>query len=629
MLLALLTAAVLRLWQAGQVPPGLYRDEAFNGLDALTVLQRTYPLFFAANNGREPAYIYLVAAAITLFGRSVLAVRLPAAVVSTLTTWITYHLAASWFGRRVGLLAAWVWAITLWPVHLGRIGFRAVLLAPMLGLLFWLGTTAYRRQDNRFWLAAGLVYGAAFYTYLAVRFTPLLLAAFAIYLLWSRPATWPRWWPGILWFILGTAVTLAPLAFLAAQQPELVVGRSSQVSILNAAVNGGDFWGTLWRHTGRALGMFLWHGDTILRHNPAGRPVFDLFMALPFLLGVTWCLSQWRQPAAAAVLLWTTIMLGPTILAEDTPHFLRATGLLPVLMVLPAIGLNQLWQWSRLKPWVRQAAVITLVAGSLLVTVRDYAAYSRSPDVAYLFEAAARDMAVQINAEPPDTAVFVDERFWSGWPSLRYLTVTPPLRFQPEIGLPAALTPPAAIYAWPYGPLDFIPQAILPPALVTAETGSLSRGDLEPAPYPLYVRYTLTQRPDWPTQANFDNQLWLYQATLTPLNANQLLVDVYWGTVSAVTADLVAFVHVLGPSGLIGQDDAPPAASHWPRAWWQPGLIVRDRHFITLSEPYEADHHQVYVGLYGAETGARLPLRSQTGEVIGDTWQLKPPPPHR
>ena len=38
LLLALSVAAVLRFWQLDQVPPGLYRDEAFNGLDALKVL---------------------------------------------------------------------------------------------------------------------------------------------------------------------------------------------------------------------------------------------------------------------------------------------------------------------------------------------------------------------------------------------------------------------------------------------------------------------------------------------------------------------------------------------------------------------------------------------------------------
>ncbi|MFQ5419862.1 MAG: hypothetical protein ACE5EY_05815, partial [Anaerolineae bacterium] len=61
LLIVLFTAVLFRFWQLGNWPPGLYRDEAFNGLDALGVLHGRHPLFFTANNGREPAYIYLTA----------------------------------------------------------------------------------------------------------------------------------------------------------------------------------------------------------------------------------------------------------------------------------------------------------------------------------------------------------------------------------------------------------------------------------------------------------------------------------------------------------------------------------------------------------------------------------------
>ena len=87
-------AAGLRFWQLGDIPSGLYRDEATNGLDAVDVLngqrQGQTPLYFEANNGREPAYIYLAAASIGIVGQTPLAVRLAAAVIGTLTTWFTF-----------------------------------------------------------------------------------------------------------------------------------------------------------------------------------------------------------------------------------------------------------------------------------------------------------------------------------------------------------------------------------------------------------------------------------------------------------------------------------------------------------------------------------------------------------
>ena len=129
LLLALLIAFALRFYRLGEIPLGLYRDEAFNGLDALKILQGEHAVFFPANNGREPFYIYLTAAAVALFGQTIFAIRLAAAVVGTLTTLPVYLLGKSWFGWRIGVLAAWIWAITLWPVHLSRIGLRVILLA--------------------------------------------------------------------------------------------------------------------------------------------------------------------------------------------------------------------------------------------------------------------------------------------------------------------------------------------------------------------------------------------------------------------------------------------------------------------------------------------------------------------
>jgi 4-amino-4-deoxy-L-arabinose transferase-like glycosyltransferase len=624
LLLAVLTAVFLRFYQLGQYPPGLYRDEAYNGLDALDVLAGQHALFFPNNNGREPAYIYLTAAAIALFGPSALAVRLGAALAGSLATIPVYLLGQAWFGRRVGLLAAWLWAVTLWSVHLGRIGLRVSLLAPLLALTFWLGTLAYRRQHNGLWLAAGLVYGASFYTYLAARFTPLVLLALFIYLLWQGRGR--RLWPGLAWFGLGTAVTFFPLALFLLQEPSLILGRSSQVSILNPAIHGGDFWGALAGQVGRALGMFVWRGDDILRHNPAGRPVFDWLMAGPFLLGVGWCVRRWRRPAAMTTLLWVGIMLGPTILAEDTPHFLRAAGVLPAALLLPALGLVWLWDWASAPKMVRRGVVVGLLVGSLLLAGRDYVRYVQQPDVAFLFETAVSDMAAQINAEASDTAIFVDDaRYWQKYPTLPFLVPAEQVRPYQSDNLPP-LPVPAAVYAWPYEGLTAVRAAITPPALVTIEWGSLARGDLEAAAYPLVVRYGLEPPPDWPPLASFGETLRLHQVVVMPLLSGDWQVDVYWSGATAVSPDLVAFVHAVGPEGLLAQSDSLPGAADWPSTpvwgsdWWAPGLMLRDRRILPAPPGGFDAAVQLHVGWYDPATQTRLPVTDALGRPLGDVF---------
>ncbi|MAU01339.1 MAG: hypothetical protein CL608_29715 [Anaerolineaceae bacterium] len=629
LLLAVATAVFLRVYNLANWPPGLYRDEAFNGLDALHVLDGEPTVFFTANNGREPLYIMLTALSVALFGRTVLAVRLVAAVAGSLTTLLVYRLGLSWFGWRVGLLAAWLWAITLWPVHLSRLGLRTILLPAVLALAFWLGTEAYRRNQPRWWLAAGAAYGLGFYTYLAIRFTPLLLLVLGAFLLWRGQRARLR--RGVGWFVLGTAVTLLPLAIFYLQNPDLLLGRTDQVSILNPAINHGDFWGTLWRHTWQSLGLFFWRGDTILRHNPVGRPLFDWLMAVPFVLGVIWCLRHWRRPAAAAVLLWTTIMLGVTILAEDAPHFLRAVGILPAAIFVPALGLAWLWRWPRLPQAVRGGLVAMLILGSLLLSVRDYVNYSQQPDTALLFEAAAAELAEQLNKEMAGTAVYLDRWFWDettqkGWPSIPFLAdLDDVIFYRPENGLPpAAPGQPISLYAWPFGDLEFVPRLLADAEMVVVRNGRLARGDLEPEPYPLYVRYVSGAVLDSAQPINFDNAFLLQSWAIILLDAQTLQVDLIWQKTTDDLPNQIAFLHLLNNEGLLTQADAPPGGIYWFPHWWQQGQVVHEQRNLTLPEPFDPAIHTIRVGLYDPATLDRLPVIRDNGTVLGDGWQLAP-----
>ncbi len=625
LLLALLVAALLRFWGLDRFPSGLYRDEAFNGLDALKLLDGQFALYFPANNGREPLYIYLTSIAIAIWGQTLFAVRAAAALAGTLTTLPIYLLGRAWFGWRTGLLAAWIWAITLWPVHLSRIGLRTILVVPILVLTFWLATEAYRRQKAWIWGVAGLIYGLGFYTYLAFQLTPLLLLLLVLYLLLTGRARYL--WPGALAFLAGVLLILLPLVVQIWWQPDLFLGRSGQVSILNPDVYETSVLHALAGNITSTLGMFLWRGDSILRHNPAGRPVFDPLLAIPFLLGLAYCLRSWRKLPAAALLLWLLVMLAPTLLAADAPHFLRAAGVLPALVLLPALGLACIWQWPRLPSSLRALLVAGLLAGSLLWTITDYLDYARDPRAAYAFEAAATELAQELIAEDDQTDVYLDDRLWSSWPSLEFLLPEESriTRYLSTDELPDAVAAPAAIYTWPYDSLDYIPRLLVPPALVTVQEGALTKGDLEESAYPLYVRYGIEPLPVPPSTplANFAGQVSLQDVHLLQIDPHTLQIDIYWTADEVLDQELIAFVHVSGPGGLIGQQDLPIAAGRWQNEWWQPDIQLCESRTIELSEAFDSGRHSVTLGLYNAPTGERLPLYDALGDELGTTWSLE------
>ena len=153
--LILLVAGFLRLWQIDRLPPGLFGDEATDGLDALDVLAGRGAVFFPANFGREGLHIWLVAGAFQLLGITPLALRLPSVLAGILTSvatyWLGIELSANWrrwrpaalpgsFQSLVPLLAALYVASSYWHIHFSRFGIRGV-FTPLCGALafaaFW------------------------------------------------------------------------------------------------------------------------------------------------------------------------------------------------------------------------------------------------------------------------------------------------------------------------------------------------------------------------------------------------------------------------------------------------------------------------------------------------------------
>jgi hypothetical protein len=166
--------------------------------------------------------------------------------------------------------------------------------------------------------------------------------------------------------------------------------------------------------------------------------------------------------------------------------------------------------------------------------------------------------------------------------------------------------------------------------LVSAEVGSLARGDLEPEPYPFFVRYTA--EPDSierETAVTFNDQYILSAPSFTVEDAQTLTVDLYWSTPfpTGERPIVTVFVHVLDTQtgSLIGQSDTIPAHGFWPTDWWTKNLTIHDQHTIKLTIPFDSDSHHVLVGVYPVgQADKRLPILNKIGTPSSDTWRIIP-----
>lgn len=387
-----LIAGCARLYQLPKIPPGLHHDEAVNGLDVIVTIPRLHPIFFEANNGREPLFIYLQWISANLFGPSGWSLRVTSAVVGTLTVLAVYWLAREWYGQRIGVVAGFALATSFWHLDLSRIGLRAIAAPLFLTLAIaclWRG----RRDRRLVWCAlAGLFLAADLYTYSSARVAALIIPAILAWETVRAPWTWRR---QLLELVVVTAVAtvlVAPLGAFFASHPDYLIHRADQVWIFNPnpKIEGkpvglvDNLWNT--------LGMFFVRGDLNPRQNIPGRPVFD-FVAAPWFivaLGVlpwrTW--RTWRSTQASRngivkpsdqsdpspwVLLWIASFLALGALTYESPDFLRLSSLAPPTYVAWALGLVLGARWIARRVGARKAA-LGLASTGLIVGLVGYEA---------------------------------------------------------------------------------------------------------------------------------------------------------------------------------------------------------------------------------------------------------------
>jgi 4-amino-4-deoxy-L-arabinose transferase-like glycosyltransferase len=640
---AVLLGALMRFYRLGSLPPGLYHDEALNGLDALRVLGGEHPIFFEANNGREPLFVYAMALALSIWGRTPFAVRLMAAVLGTLTIPATYLMARALFNDRVGLWSAWLIAVAPWPINLSRIGLRAVSMPLIVALALWLWWIAEKQEGWRRTLClvlGGLLFGLSLYTYTSARFVPVAIAAYALFQVWlGRGQHHLR---GLAYVAFPALVAMTPLILYALKHWDVFVERPAQVSVFSPAIHHGDLVGTLADNVLRAAGLFTFLGDDIPRHNVPLRPLFDPIVSAFFLMGAfSSVLGARRGGARALALIWTIVMLLPTILAEDCPHFLRAVGVLPMAAVFPALGLEQSYGWLQERsPGCVGSALVSLVLGvSTVWGGYDYfVRHGSNPELGFYFEADQVRGAVEINrflgsgwqgeglSEPmgeplPGRQVYLGPRIWEDRFALNFLVASPErvaiLGREPVVEADAVLA-----LEWPHTDMRHVQKVFPSPAVIQVWPGPLERGDLDPQPSLLYVAYYATRlQGEVGPRARFDDGVELLGWEAHQAGEGRTRVRLNWRTTRPLSTDYTAFVHLVRSGQVVAQADGVPAQGFYPTTWWRPGDELVDD--CLLDATYDPDQDQLVVGWYELGSMRHLRVLGQEGQLGQDRLVLR------
>lgn len=357
-------------------PPGLWGDDALNGLFAFDILdgriRSPFELVHHSHSYFHALSNYPIAAAFWAFGAGPATLRLPSVVANALAMPLLYGTIAPLLGARVALTAGLFFACS--PMQLAHarslIQMNLSELFQLAGLcLLVRGVTGKRR-----WLiaASGAPLALCLYTYHSAKIAPLVavpyfLAAVLIPSLkrvpGSRPSVW--WGPASLVVFLACAL---PFVSSWIESSELLTGRIEGTSIWSAVRVEG--WRVLWDSLWRTLLVFHYQQGPQYHWFGLGyEPAFDWVVAFLFLPALAASLARWREPGHVLLLGWIVLGMLPGVLSSEAPRAYRVLLATPPLYALAAWTVVRIDDFAR--TLIRRSARIPLraTAFALLASV--------------------------------------------------------------------------------------------------------------------------------------------------------------------------------------------------------------------------------------------------------------------
>ncbi|MFN2193265.1 MAG: ArnT family glycosyltransferase [Candidatus Promineifilaceae bacterium] len=648
--LILLLALAFRLYNLTGIPPGLTHDEANHSREAIEILDGVYRYYFPLNYGSEPLYSYTVAGTMALLGENLFALRLVNILFGLAAIAATAVWARQAFNKETALIAAGLLAVSFWPLVSSREALRAGMLPFFMVLAVWFfwqivcnpcgqdGDGPPASTPGR-WRMAGLVIGfalsivATFHIYLAARVAWLLFPLFLIYLALLYRDDFRRSWRPAAAGLLLAGLLLIPMFLYLANNPYAQT-RLSMLSGTIDQLSAGDLLPII-NNGAEALLAFIWpgYGDQFLAYNIPGRPVFDLFTAVFFIIGLIVSLWRWRQPAYAFLLLWFIIGIIPSLVTGSTASTTRNLAALPAVYLLPAVGFVFAGQTLARRLNLSQRGVLLIGAAVWLllvafVTGRDYfARWAAMPEV----RGAYQHTLVEELQYLQDRGIKQDPVLLSTvYPgpvhdaSIALVLAGQEAQNYRWVDARNALLLPAGEEAFAVIPSSTPPHGAFSEYLHQLDTVTLRADDLDPyfSFYALENSRSLTgdgeeALADFGSAVQLIDVSWI-ASPVQPGQTAELLTR--WRVINpdnigpahppAFQPDTVFFTHLLDEGeNLVSQDDALDAPS-WS---WQVGDTILQIHRLELPAETEAGSYQPVVGIYDRQTGERLPLNDASG----------------
>jgi len=360
----LVVAGFVRYAALDQYPLPIHQDELSDIYDGYSLATtgadrwgEPWPILF---RGMGPGdyhpglYAYCAAVSIKLFGFSVWAGRLPAAIAGILTVLLVYLVARRLLSPPASLIAVLLVAFSPIQILYSRQAHTGVCMMPlavililylMIRLLESLRSAMTTRPALVWAVACGITVGLSTNAYAAMRLVAPLLAITIVVAVFTSEGLLKNQWKKVAAivciFTIATTVGSWPQLYAAMNQPEHFFARSSTTAY--SLSNGFAWWAkTLARHLMRELDpkyLFLSFGEyralSIARLSIAELPFLYVGLFTSIVLAV--CK---RNIKLALLPVTVVICLLPSMVTRGGPNPMRSSGVWALYPIASAIGIG-------------------------------------------------------------------------------------------------------------------------------------------------------------------------------------------------------------------------------------------------------------------------------------------------
>ncbi len=378
LLLIISLALIFRVFNVAKTPPSPDWDEAALGYNAYSILKtgrdeygKFLPLVLRSFNDYKPAfYAYAAIPSIAVFGLNVFSVRLPSVIFGTLTVLGLFFLCRQlmlMLGKnrsdKFPFYAAFLLAISPWHLQFSRAAFEAnsALFLIIWGIYFLLCSLNGKKW---FMLFSAVFLGLSLHAYHSARvFVPL----FIILVAWIFKDKIKKYKKTLLISILVALIFIIPAVSLFFSKQGVarlaavsVFGRQNQFikidaqSIQQDKDSGLPFSNIIHnRRITYAKSLWLGYlthfdpkwlfvtGDNIERHHAPDMGLLYLTDILLLTLGIYYLVNN-KSRGKWLIITWGLISVLPGTPTEFNGNALRSMMLLPVLVIVSALGFEVL-----------------------------------------------------------------------------------------------------------------------------------------------------------------------------------------------------------------------------------------------------------------------------------------------